>query len=289
MADKLKIDPEFESLCPPLAPEEVNYLEDLLSKDGCLEPIAVWAQGNNTILDGHNRYRICTQLGIKFKTTPIEVTDRNDAKFWIIKKQLGRRNLAEEQKSYLRAQRYAVETSQGRACDQNGHKFTGPGATRKRLAAEYGVGEGTIQRDVAFAKAVDALPQQDRAAVLSGTSGLSMTEVREGKRPSEASNDLRAAKRKQRARERIANKSEAATAIAEHGFDDVKPTPEQKRLVQLCRELQEIAAGVSGVLADEKSIASAKKREHWTAHNRTRLRAQLAGIKRELSRIEKFF
>ena len=55
----LTVDPEFSALCTDLSPEEMNLLENSLEVDGCREPIAVWANHYDTILDGHNRYRIC--------------------------------------------------------------------------------------------------------------------------------------------------------------------------------------------------------------------------------------
>lgn len=53
---KLKIDPQYEKLIPPLSAEEFKYLEVNIKRDGCREPLCVW---ENTIIDGHNRYKIC--------------------------------------------------------------------------------------------------------------------------------------------------------------------------------------------------------------------------------------
>ena len=53
---KLKIDPEFQSQIPPLTEEEFKQLQDNILKDGeVYEPIIVW---NETIIDGHNRWKI---------------------------------------------------------------------------------------------------------------------------------------------------------------------------------------------------------------------------------------
>lgn len=49
-----------------------------------------------TILDGHNRYEICTRLWIEFET--IDADDcltREAAIAWIVANQLGRRNLTQ--------------------------------------------------------------------------------------------------------------------------------------------------------------------------------------------------
>lgn len=77
---------------------------------------------------------------------------------WIITNQLGRRNLSDEQKSYLRGKRYASEK---KAHGERGPKKTGhnvqSSGTAEKLSEEYGVDEKTIRRDAAFATAVDTL------------------------------------------------------------------------------------------------------------------------------------
>lgn len=45
------------------------------------------------LIDGHNRYEICTRMGIEFDTVEMCFDSRDDAKIWIIKNQFGRRNL----------------------------------------------------------------------------------------------------------------------------------------------------------------------------------------------------
>jgi len=56
----LRIDPEFEEKIPPLTEDEFLLLEQNIVVDGeVLDPLIIW---NNTILDGHNRYRIADLL-----------------------------------------------------------------------------------------------------------------------------------------------------------------------------------------------------------------------------------
>ena len=63
----LTIDPEFEAKCPPLTEDELSQLEENILEEGLvLMPLIVW---NDTIVDGHNRYRIAqTHPGIGFRT-----------------------------------------------------------------------------------------------------------------------------------------------------------------------------------------------------------------------------
>ena len=59
------IDAEFKSLIPPLSSEERSQLEENLLKEGCRDPLVVWRE-NNILLDGHNRFEICTHHNIHF-------------------------------------------------------------------------------------------------------------------------------------------------------------------------------------------------------------------------------
>lgn len=54
-----------------------------------------------TLIDGHNRYEICTRLGISFETVTKQFAERDDATEWIINNQFGRRNLSDYQRGVL--------------------------------------------------------------------------------------------------------------------------------------------------------------------------------------------
>jgi 16S rRNA G966 N2-methylase RsmD len=87
---EFKIDGEFESLIPPLSSVELEQLEENIKADGCRDALVVW---NGILLDGHNRYAICTKHGIAYRSKAILLADRDAAKEWIIRNQFGRRNL----------------------------------------------------------------------------------------------------------------------------------------------------------------------------------------------------
>ncbi len=93
----LIINEELKNLLPPLSPEEFAGLEESILKDGCLSPLIVW---NDTLVDGHNRYEICTKHQIPFGTQNIVLESLDDAKFWAWKHQENRRNLTD----YYRAE-----------------------------------------------------------------------------------------------------------------------------------------------------------------------------------------
>lgn len=94
----LIINEDFRDLIPILTTEEFGLLTVSITNEGCRDPIVVWGR---TIVDGHNRYDICRNLNIPFKTINLDFIDEDDAKRWIIKNQFGRRNLTPFQRAEL--------------------------------------------------------------------------------------------------------------------------------------------------------------------------------------------
>lgn len=166
---ELKIDAGFKSLIPPLSDEERQQLEANLVADGCREPLVVW-QG--TIVDGHNRFEICTRRNVAFQVVEKQFENRQQVEDWIDANQLGRRNLRPEQMSLLRGRRYnrtkktvtnaeGIGGKSGKIVDyQNDKQQT----TAERLAEQHGVSKATIVRDGKFAEAVEALELESEVA-----------------------------------------------------------------------------------------------------------------------------
>ena len=94
----LKVDDELRGLIPPLTDEEHRMLEDSILRDGCDTPLTVW---DGTIVDGHNRYDICVRHNIPFAYEERTFDDRDAAVFWMLERQLARRNLNSYQRSLL--------------------------------------------------------------------------------------------------------------------------------------------------------------------------------------------
>jgi hypothetical protein len=99
---EIVIDPDFKTLIPPLDQGVRDDLKKSLQEEGCRDKLIVCKlDGQCILLDGHNRYEICKELGIPYKTTEINVPNRTEAKIWMIKNQRGRRNLNESQRAIL--------------------------------------------------------------------------------------------------------------------------------------------------------------------------------------------
>jgi hypothetical protein len=179
----LQIDTEFQNLIPPLSSEEKLQLEANLKEFGCLDPLIVW-QGEDILLDGHNRYEICIREQIPYNIVEIDIVDREAALSWIANHQLGRRNITPEIASYLRGKRYL--NLRGDRADNlkqnlpNGKSFLSVDAA-KNLAQQYKVTDRTIRNDARFTAALDTLARslgdEVKHSILTRNSGLTRKDV----------------------------------------------------------------------------------------------------------------
>lgn len=94
----LIIDSEFRDLLPPLPEDKRKQLEENVLRDGIREPLTIW-QG--ILVDGHNRYEIAQKHGLDFKTVEKDFASRNDAMYWMVMNQFGRRDLTAYDRSVL--------------------------------------------------------------------------------------------------------------------------------------------------------------------------------------------
>jgi hypothetical protein len=86
----ITIDKEFESLIPPLSPDEFQQLEENCVKEGIRDALITW---NGILVDGHNRFKIAAKHGLHWNEKRMEFADRDAVIAWICNNQLGRRNL----------------------------------------------------------------------------------------------------------------------------------------------------------------------------------------------------
>jgi len=172
---KLKIDENFKKLIPPLTPNEYEQLEENIVRDGCREPLCVW---ENTIVDGHNRYEICTRLKIPFFLQKVKFSSEEEALNWICANQLGRRNISEETRRYLIGKRYEMEKKlfgntnpfgknqhyekeDGGQFDHHPQMQESKRLTAKKIGKEYNLAEATIRRYGRYAKHIDKLAKNE--------------------------------------------------------------------------------------------------------------------------------
>jgi hypothetical protein len=183
METLLTIDPGFRALLPTLAPEELVLLEHNLIAEGCREPLVTWAADPKEppiILDGHNRYEICTRKKLSFKTVPVVTCqNREQALAWIVANQLGRRNLTPGQKAPIGLElekQLTVEAKKRQLATLKQNQSTVPqriaerekGEAREQAAAMLGINRQYITdaKKVAQAALLFSLPCQGRYSSL---------------------------------------------------------------------------------------------------------------------------
>ena len=181
VAKPLRIDAEFQSLIPPLSKGEKAALQTSLLSEGCRDPLVVWAE-EKLLLDGHNRYDICTAHGIPYQIVEISFDSRNAVKVWTIANQLGRRSLTSESVSYLRGTWYELtKQSRGGKRLANCQNDSLTDETARELGEQFKTSPRTIYRDAKFTQAVDALSslggEDVKWKILTRSAGLTKKEV----------------------------------------------------------------------------------------------------------------
>jgi hypothetical protein len=184
--NKIVIDPEFEKLIRPLSKDERKELKESLSSCGLLMPLVVWNNDGKTILvDGHNRLSLWKEFNgfneeYEFKTQELCFGNRDNAKEWIIKNQLGRRNLSPKDYKLLvgmlynqRKKNVGAPKGNENAGKQKGKSCTQP-TTAEQVAEETGVSPRTVKSAGKLATAVEAIqaaePELPREEVIAKAS-----------------------------------------------------------------------------------------------------------------------
>lgn len=150
-----KIIPELQELLRPMSNEERKELEQSISEEGIREPILIWKE-QEAIIDGHNRYQIGTKIGKDVPFIERSFPDINAVKKWMIRNQLGRRNLTKDEFTYLLGAYYNTVKQ-----DTNEAKTPNPDnkTTAEIVGDQFGVHEKTVRRAAEVAKGVDKLAQ----------------------------------------------------------------------------------------------------------------------------------
>jgi len=115
---KHHLNQKYVDLIPKLSKDEYVQLESNIIKNGCLDKIKV--NNSNTILDGHNRWKICIANKLDFDVEVLNVGDETDEKIWIINNQFGRRNIGSFTRTELALQMEELissKSNQGKRTD----------------------------------------------------------------------------------------------------------------------------------------------------------------------------
>ena len=153
----LKIDNELRDIIPPLAEDEFKQLEKNILNEGWRtnERILTW---NGFIIDGHNRYDVCTKNNIGFKTLEMSFKNKEEVKLWMIDNQKGRRNLTDGWKFELAQHKKKILEAKGKENMSMGGQglsnIDNPSHTREELSKELGWSAGKVaEADVVWKEA----------------------------------------------------------------------------------------------------------------------------------------
>ena len=173
--NQIVIDLEFQNLIRPLSDKERAELRDSLSSCGLLMPLVIWKhEGKNILVDGHNRLSLWKEFDgfdadFEFKTQELYFGSRDNVKEWIIKNQLGRRNLSPDDYKLLVGMLYnqrkksvpnpdgiggkSGKIVEGKICTQQ--------STAEQVAAETGVSPRTVKSAGKLAAKVEEIQQAE--------------------------------------------------------------------------------------------------------------------------------
>lgn len=172
----MKIDQEFKNLIPPLTAEEYAQLEQNCLDYGIRDSLVITSlpgESDTVLIDGHNRFEIAQKNNLSYNVRRLDFKDRDAIKEWIIKNQLGRRNIpayvraelalklkpviAEKAKENQKAAGGAVPQKSAKAVD-----------TREELAKAAGVSHDTIHKvEKIQQKAPEAIKEKLRTGEMS--------------------------------------------------------------------------------------------------------------------------
>jgi len=186
MEQNIVVDPEIKGLIPPLREEECKTLEENLLKEGCRDKLIVWRANTpdgpkDILLDGHHRLEICKKHDIPFQFiyAAIDPEDRDGAKLWVIKNQMGRRNLTPYQRAELALKLKPLIAKEARKRMLAGKPLdptqnSAGGETRDRLAKVAGVSHDTIHKAAVIA---EKAPEEVKEKLRRGDDGVSIHKV----------------------------------------------------------------------------------------------------------------
>ena len=178
------IDKEFQALIPPLSDDEFRQLEENCIRDGIRDPLVTWPQddGNQILIDGHNRWEISAKnAGIPFKIVQMRFANRAEAETWILKNQIGRRNLPRYVIAQLTLRLKSAIAEQAKENERLGGKGSQKSVnhktdTQKELARIAGVSHDTIHKvEVIEKNAPEPIKQAARRGDLSINKAYQLT------------------------------------------------------------------------------------------------------------------
>jgi hypothetical protein len=181
--EEIVINKELQAFITPISEESYNQLERNIKEEGCLEALVVWEQKKNklTLIDGHNRFSICTRHDIPFRIRKMKFEDIDGVKNWMLDHQLGRRNLTPDQLSYFRGLKYERLKQKRGGYDKVLSKGHSGEKTTVKLSKIFDVSDRTILRDAEFAQGIELIAKANprlKSNILAGATKVKKSDIR---------------------------------------------------------------------------------------------------------------
>lgn len=149
--ETLVIMDELRNLLDLPSDEERKELErNLIEDGGPRDPLVIWDE-ENAIIDGHNRYGICKAHDLPYKTVRKSFKDIAAVKEWMLRNQLGRRNLSPVRFSYYIGTLYNMQKQ------DTGKREKMEQTTAEKIGDQFQVSERTVRRAGDEVKGIDAV------------------------------------------------------------------------------------------------------------------------------------
>jgi len=173
----ININDNYKNLIDALSKEEFELLKKSILAEGCRDAICVLEDG--TIIDGHNRFKICSEHDIKFDVKVIDIKPE-DVEEWVYLNQLGKRNLNEARKAYYIGKYYEANKQKWGGNNKKQGAESAPclnkqkwGGNNKKqepdsgsclkslesIAEELNIPKTTIKKNEQYSKGIDAISE----------------------------------------------------------------------------------------------------------------------------------
>ena len=146
------INEQLQAYIDPLTANEYAALERSLLAEGCRDALVLWGE---VLIDGHNRYAICRQHDIAFKTVQNNsFVSIEDVQLWMIDNHLARRSVSDFQRGVLALRKKEIVAARTKVQDESkpdaaeaadaATPAVKPIQTRQDLARVAGISSNTI-------------------------------------------------------------------------------------------------------------------------------------------------
>lgn len=165
----LSINEEYQKLVTPLQDEEYDSLKESIKLHGLWMPIITTKDG--VILDGHNRFRACKELGIQVRASIKEFPTKTDEIIFVGESNLKRRQLTSLQRIAIvqKLESHYAEKAKQRMSEggRGGNISTPLGKTRDQLGEKAHVSgrnyeKGTTVLDKASQDDIDKINSEEK-------------------------------------------------------------------------------------------------------------------------------